>query len=182
MTLTDVLKRSQKYFVRTFGRVHHLEPKALLTPNRKDIEYRIDFLSKVVHGDQDWHDTKYYYFIGDSRRGIDVDADRMCRHFIDLHDDIRQNGINTPLRAGRYYQDRINTRYRFEGVQYDDEIRNETGYQLIEGAHRLAIAIDLSLESVPANVHRLPIFDVPNYTAYIDTVENEYVGQIHCDS
>ena len=79
-----------------------LSPKILLTENRKDIEYRIEFLKDVLENNTQLQNTLYYQFIGDHDKGIIEDVERVSKKFIKLHDDIKKNNILEPIILGSY--------------------------------------------------------------------------------
>ena len=58
-------------------------------------------------------------------------------------------------------------------------IPNETGYQVINGAHRLAVALFLGFEKIPVKIYRSMSFEIPNYTDYIEIKEFEYLKRIN---
>ena len=68
----------------------------------------------------------------------------------------------------------INTQYIINNQKIWKTYRNETKYQLIDGAHRLAIAEFLEHEEVPVKIFESHSFEIPNYTDYIDIMEPDY--------
>ena len=66
------------------------------------------------------------------------------------------------------------------GIQCDitSESEIENKYQLIDGAHRLAIAEFLQYEKVPVKIIKPSSFEIPNYTDYIDIKEPEYKAKL----
>ena len=58
------------------------------------------------------------------------------------------------------------------------DLPNENGYQVINGAHRLAVALFLNLDEIPVRIYRSLSFEIPNYTDYIRIKESEYLKKI----
>ena len=72
----------------------------------------------------------------------------------------------------------IKTRYILNGSKNWVDLPNENGYQVINGAHRLAVALFLNLDEIPVRIYRSLSFEIPNYTDYIRIKEPEYLKQI----
>ena len=72
----------------------------------------------------------------------------------------------------------IKTRYILNGRKNWVDLPNENGYQVINGAHRLAVALFLNLDEIPVKIYRSLSFEIPNYTDYIRIKEPEYLKQI----
>ena len=68
-----------------------LSPKILLTKNRKDIEYRIEFLRNIFNEGLSPECTLYYQFISDSGTGGGIDGGTDPKKFIALYEDIKKN-------------------------------------------------------------------------------------------
>lgn len=54
-------------------------------------------------------------------------------------------------------------------------MENDSGFQLMDGAHRLAVAIFLKLNKIPVKIISPVGFEIPNYTEYINSKEKEYL-------
>ena len=155
-----------------------LSPKILLTENRKDIEYRIKFLKDVLQNNIPLQNTLYYQFIGDHDKGIIEDVETVSKKFIKLHDDIKKNGILEPIILGSYSKKIIKTRYVFHNKKTWINIDNENKLQIINGAHRLSVALFLGLDKVPVKIYTSLSFEIPNYTEYIKIKEPEYLRNL----
>ena len=155
-----------------------LSPKILLTENRKDIEYRIKFLKDVLQNNIPLQNTLYYQFIGDHDKGIIEDVETVSKKFIKLHDDIKKNDILEPIILGSYSKKKIKTRYVLHNKKIWINIDNEHKLQIINGAHRLSVALFLGLDKVPVKIYKSLSFEIPNYTEYIKIKEPEYLKNL----
>ena len=73
-----------------FRRIKILNPKLLLTENRKDIEYRILFLRDVIEDGISPAKTPYFQFIIDADRGIQRDGDVSCNEFLRIFEEVKK--------------------------------------------------------------------------------------------
>lgn len=153
----------------------YIHPQKLLTYNRKDIEYRIDFLHDVLQKKLKPNQTKYYHFIADNDKGIKHDPEESSIEFLKLYADIKKKGIKHPLIIGKYKTTMIKSRHILRGVKYWQDVHNKTGFQLIDGAHRLAISLILNHQMIPVKLIKPFSFEVPNYTEYLKIKENDYL-------
>jgi len=152
----------------------YLDPKKLLTDNRKDIEYRCKFLFDVIERNLPASTTLFYQFISDKDRNIFLDNKTLTKNFQTLIKDIKKNGLREPLIVGKYNSKFINCKYTLYGKKNWAKYKNLTGYQLIDGGHRLAAALFLKIDKVPVKVYKPLCFEIPNFTGYIDIKEPEY--------
>ena len=111
-----------KKFLRLVDRINegftptvYLDPTLILTKNRKDIDYRIDYLNKIFNEKIDPTKTLYGEFISDKERGFNLDKKIMTDQFITLFERIKENGITTPLIVGKFDFDMLKTRYFHNG-------------------------------------------------------------------
>jgi hypothetical protein len=155
-----------------------LSPKILLTKNRKDIEYRVEFLRNVLESGLALQNTLYYQFIADHDKTVTEDAEIASKDFISLYHNIKKNKILEPIAIGQYSKKNIKTRYILNGSKNWVDLPNENGYQVINGAHRLAVALFLNLDEIPVRIYRSLSFEIPNYTDYIRIKESEYLKKI----
>lgn len=155
-----------------------LSPKILLTENRKDIEYRIKFLKDVLQNNIPLQNTLYYQFIGDHDKGIIEDVENVSKKFIKLHDDIKKNNIVEPIILGSYSKKNIKTRYVLHNKKTWINIDNKHKLQIINGAHRLSVALFLGFDKVPVKIYKSLSFEIPNYTEYIKIKESEYLKNL----
>lgn len=153
----------------------YLDPKNLLTENRKDIEYRIEFLKTILEKTMPPEKTKYYHFITDTDKGIIREPNTVIHEFLELCENIKKNGILEPIIVGKYSDKLLKTRYILKGKKYWSEIQNKTGYQLIDGAHRLSVALFLGYQTIPVKIIKPLTFEIPNYTSYLKIKEKEYL-------
>jgi len=93
----------------------YIDPKKLLTKNRKDLEYRLNFLNDVFNKNLDPSNTLYSQFISDVDRGFNLDEKMMINNFLALIKEIKKDGIIRPLIVAKYDSDFIKTRYILKG-------------------------------------------------------------------
>jgi len=158
-----------------FSKIEFLDPKLLLTENRYDISLRIDFLNEVIKKKQVANKTKYFKFITDKDKGISRDPKNIITNFLNLYNDIKKNNMKNPILVGNYSSQNISTRYISENQKFWLDIKNKTGYQLMDGAHRLSVALFLKIPLIPVKIIHPLAFEVPNYTEYIKKKEKEYL-------
>jgi|TARA_B100000949_G_C14181189_1_gene407569 hypothetical protein len=156
----------------------YLTTKKLITNNRKDILYRIDFLNEIINKKNSPKETLYYQFVSDIDRSLPISADDMVNNFTTSYREIKNESLKKPITVGRFDSELINTRYILNGKKIWKTYRNENKYQLIDGAHRLAIAEFLQYEKVPVKIIKPSSFEIPNYTDYIDIKEPEYKAKL----
>jgi len=89
MLIDLILERSSE--------ISFLSPKVLLSENRKDIEYRIEFLRNVFDDGLSPQQTLYYQFISDNDKGRILDGESVSKDFISLYNDIKKNIIIEPI-------------------------------------------------------------------------------------
>ena len=152
----------------------YLPTKKLITNNRKDVLYRIDFLNEIIKKKVSPKKTLYYQFVSDPDRALKISADDMLNNFIMAYDEIKSESMRKPIHVGKYDSEFINTQYIINNQKIWKTYRNETKYQLIDGANRLAISEFLENEEVPVKIFESHSFEIPNYTDYIDIKEPEY--------
>jgi len=158
-----------------FSKIDFLDPKLLHTENRFDISLRVDFLNDVIENKQAANKTKYFKFITDKDKGISRDPNNIINDFLNLFHDIKNNNIQYPILAGKYFTLKIPTRYIFENQKFWFDIENKTDYQLMDGAHRLSVALFLEIPLIPVKIINPLAFEIPNYTQYIKKKEKEYL-------
>ena len=156
----------------------YLPTKKLITNNRKDILYRIDFLNEIINKKNSQKETLYYQFVSDIDRSLPISADDMVNNFTTSYREIKNESLKKPITVGKFDSELINTRYILNGKKIWKTYRNENKYQLIDGAHRLAIAEFLQYEKVPVKIIKPSSFEIPNYTDYIDIKEPEYKAKL----
>jgi len=156
----------------------YLPTKKLITNNRKDILYRIDFLNEIINKKNSPKKTLYYQFVSDTDRSLPISADDMVNNFTTSYHKIKNESLKKPITVGKFDSESINTRYILNNQKIWKVYRNEGKYQLIDGAHRLAIAEFLQYEKVPVKIIKPSSFEIPNYTDYIDIKEAEYKAKM----
>ena len=156
----------------------YLPTKKLITNNRKDILYRIDFLNEIIKKKVSPKKTLYYQFVSDPNRALKISPDDMVKNFITAYHEIKNQSIKKSIPVGKYDSEFVNTRYILNSQKIWKVYRNESKYQLIDGAHRLAIAEFLQHDKVPVKIFKPYSFEIPNYTDYIGIKETEYKNQI----
>ena len=67
-------------------KISFISPQKLMTHNRKDIEYRIQFLKDVIDNSILPEKTLYYQFIADDDKNIIMDAKKVSDDFLKLYE------------------------------------------------------------------------------------------------
>ena len=160
------------------SQTNYLPTKKLITNNRKDILYRIDFLNEIINKKNSPKKTLYYKFVSDTDRNLPISSDDIVNNFITAYHDIKNESIKKPITVGKFDSESINTRYILNNQKIWKVYRNESKHQLIDGAHRLAIAVFLQHDKVPVKIFKPHSFEIPNYTDYIGIKETEYKNKI----
>ena len=168
------LDKIQEYFTR----VQNIDPKKLHTKNREDIDLRIQFLHDVIEEKIPNKETLYYQFISDTERNIYRDPNIATTKFIEWYNSIKKNNIQDPLIVGKYNEDMIKVRYIRKNEKIWSEYKNENGLQLINGTHRLAIALYLKYDSIPVKIFKSHSFQIPNYEGYLQIKRKKYLEKI----
>lgn len=173
--LGKLLISFRKRSYNSFSALKNIDISRLLTENRKDIDIRIDFLTEVLDGGKDPKDTFYYRFISDKRRlknpgAIDLNGDYMVNKFLELYRDICRDGFNGHVFADKVFFDEIKTHYLVGGQKKYVKIPNTSGYQLLQGAHRIAIQKYLGETEIPCMVTHGSKASYPNYKIFIDEI------------
>lgn len=171
--LNDIDEISQKN-----AQIQTINPKHLLTKNRDDIIIRQNFLDEVINQQQNIEKTIYYQFISDKERGISRDPKLASKDFLKLYDEIKKNKICEPILVGKYNSPILKTRYLLKNLKYWNEYKNQFGYQIIDGAHRLAIALFLNLDTIPVKIITAKGFEIPDYTQFLKLKREEYLKKI----
>jgi len=161
-----------------FTKTENIDPNTLFTKNRLDIDLRIKFLHDVLEGKIPRKETMYYQFIADGERGTSRNSEDATTEFLKVYDSIKQNGIQKPLIAGRFEKGLIKIRYIINNKKVWKDYKNESGLQLIDGAHRLAIALYLKNKSIPVKILKPYSFQVPDYDGYIQIKQKKYLENI----
>ena len=160
------------------SKITYLPPKKLITNNRKDILYRLDFLNETIKKKISPKKTLFYQFVSDTDRSLKISADDMIKNFTTAYHEIKNESIKKPISVGKYDSEFINTRYILNNQKIWKVYQNESKYQLIDGAHRLAIAEFLQYDKVPVKIFKPFSFEIPNYTDYIYIKEIEYKNKM----
>lgn len=171
LTKFDHIKESK-------SRIIYLPIKKLMTKNRKDILYRIDFLNQTIKNKISPKKTLYYQFVSDTNRSLKISADDMVKNFVTAYHEIKNESVKKPISVGKFDSEFINTRYIINNQKIWKRYRNETKHQLIDGAHRLAIAEFLQHDTIPVKIFKPYGFEIPNYTDYIDIKEVDYKNKM----
>jgi len=162
------------------AKIKYFDPDLLITKNRRDIEYRIIFLKDVLDLKKEPNQTLYYHFIADRDYGLIVDPNELSKKFLNLYQEIKDNGILKPIPVASLSEKKIQIRYIFQGKKYWSEFLNESGYQALGGAHRIAIANYLGYEKIPVKVFTpSELYEITNYTKFIKLKEKKYFEQIN---
>ena len=89
-----------------------------------------------------------------------------------------KNGIIRPIAVGRFDKEILKVRYIIKNKKIWSEIKNENGLQLINGTHRLAIALYLKYDSIPTKIFKPYSFQIPNYEGYLQIKREKYLEKI----
>lgn len=162
-----------------FKKIQKIDPIILHTSNREDIKLRISFLLDVLEKGVPYEKTLYYQFIADVDKGIHRDPNKSSSEFIKLYHGIKQSGILVPIIVGKFSSKVIKMRYILKNKETWHDYHNENGLQLIDGAHRLAIALYLRYESIPVKIIKSVSFKIPDYTGYLELKRKEYLEKIN---
>ena len=154
--------------------ITNIPTKNLITKNRQDILYRVDFLNKTIKEKISPKKTLYYQFVSDPVRLLKISADDMIKNFLTAYLEIKNNSIEKPISVAKFNSEFIKTRYIINNQKNWKQYKNESEYQIIDGAHRLAIAIFLKLDEVPVKIYESISFEIPNYTDFLKIREPEY--------
>ena len=155
-----------------------ISPQKLMTYNRKDIEYRIQFLKDVIDNSISPEKTLYYQFIADDDKNIIMDAKKVSDDFLKLYKSVKKNKIKEPIAIATYFTKKIKTRYILNGKKIWSNVPNDNNFQVINGAHRLAVAIFLELDEIPVKIYKSFSFEIPNYTEYLKIKEIKYLENL----
>jgi len=163
-----------------FAKIQKIDPNKLLTKNRIDLKLRIEFLKDILEKKKSIDQTMYYQFVADNKRKElpPHEAQKMCLEFLSLFEDIKKHGISKPLNVAKLNSLNVKISYFYDGKRIWDEIPNETGYQLMNGAHRLAIAMYLNSEKIPAKIFTPLSYPFQNHTDYVKLRETEYLKKM----
>jgi hypothetical protein len=160
------------------SKISFLSPNLLLTENRKDIEYRLQFLQDVFDKGLSANQTLYYHFISDDEKGVILDGESISKDFIVLYNSIKNNKILEPIAVRQYSNQIIRTRFILNGKKIWKNYKNKNRFQVINGGHRLAVALFLGLEKIPVKIYKSLSFEIPDYTEYLKIKEPEYKKKI----
>ena len=155
-TTTQRFLERLDHFREYFLPIKYLDPKKLFTANRLDIEYRINFLKNVLEDKILFKNTLYYQFVSDIDRNLFLPGDELLKNFLKLTEVVKLHGIQNPIIVGKYDTKMIKTQYSINGKFYWKDYQNQTGYQLIDGAHRLSLALFLKFDTIPVKIYLLP--------------------------
>ena len=70
-------------------------------------------------------------------------------------------------------------RYILNGEKIWSNVSNDNNFRVINGAHRLAVAIFLELDEIPVKICKSFSFEVPNYTEYLKIKEKSLMLQFY---
>jgi hypothetical protein len=161
-----------------FTKTSFISPQKLITHNRKDIEYRVQFLKDVINNSISPEKTLYYQFIADDDKNIIMDAKKVSDDFLELYKSVKKNKIKEPVAIGNYLTKKIKTRYILNGKKIWINVSNDNNFQVINGAHRVAVAIFLKLDEIPVKIYKSFSFEIPNYTEYLKIKEIKYLENL----
>jgi len=168
----------------------YLDPQKLVTSNRKDLYYGQLFLKEVWEQKKMPEETLYYYFSSDKDAEMVYkygarelvypakDKNKEPQDFIELYKDIKENGLKKPLLVRRYKSKYIKVVYSLKNKKYWGNIKNETGYQLVDGNHRLTIVLYLGYKKIPVKIFSPWFAYPPDHTGQIIAKEKEYVEKM----
>ena len=120
----------------------------------------------------------YYHFISDDEKGVILDGESISKDFIVLYNSIKNNKILEPIAVRQYSNQIIRTRFILNGKKIWKNYKNKNRFQVINGGHRLAVALFLGLEKIPVKIYKSLSFEIPDYTEYLKIKEPEYKKKI----
>jgi hypothetical protein len=163
-----------------FAKINKIDTDKLLTENRLDLKLRVEFLKDILETKKLIKQTMYYQFVSDNKRKElpPHEPEKMCKDFLSLFEDIRKNGISKPLNVAKLDSTTVKISYFYDGKRIWDSIPNKSGYQLMNGAHRLAIAKYLNFETVPAKIFTPMSYPFQNHTNYLKLREKDYLKKM----
>lgn len=154
-----------------------ISPNLLLTENRGDIRYQISFLQDVIKEKKDPRKTIYYAFLLDFCQS--PNPDEICRNFLKLHSSIKKYGVREPICITESAKDSFIASCSYNGKKYQKKYRNKTGYQVHDGAKRLAIAIFERYPKIPCRIFNPVGFNIHDYSSYINRNEKLFRALIN---
>ena len=135
------------------SKVEKINPLILLTKNRDDVLIRKEFLTDVIDNNKTPNQTLYYKFIFNQIYNNGTgDPDKKAIKYMKLYEDIKLNGIIKPIIIGKW----------------------PSGFQLMDGAHRLGVALYLNLDNIPVKVIPTGDFVIPDYGKFFRLKMEEY--------
>lgn len=160
------------------GSTKTIDSSLLLTENRGDILLRKNFLDDIISKNKTPNQTLYYQFISDSDRGISRNPDESSKNFLELFEDIKLHGVKKPLLITKITSKILNARYIFQNEKHWKKYENFSGFQLVDGAHRLAILLYLNTKNIPVKIIHSRGFEIPDYTEFLKLKSKGYLKNI----
>jgi hypothetical protein len=153
-----------------FIKTEYHNPIKFVTKNRKDIDLTVKFFKNILEDKISIEETLFF-----KKRCQDGSSPKNqkihLKHLLDLCEEIKTNGMKKPIIVAKYNSPTIKIWKYSEGTHGEkiwSDFKNETGFQLIEGTHRLPIAIYLKIDKIPVKIYK-PIFtQIPNFTEIFD--------------
>ncbi len=182
--MSKASQKLKKFFINFRKNIHirfspviNIEIDKIISSNRKDIEVRVDFLSDVIGNNKNPKETLYYRFISDKRRlrnpkALELDGDYMVKKFLDLFNKIDREGFDGSILIDSVKDREVNTHYLVEGKKKFVKVKNTNGYQLLKGAHRIAIQKYLGEIKIPCRVLPGSKTSYSNYSIFINDIMN----------
>lgn len=146
-----------------FVKTEFIEPNKLRTKNRKDIDLYVKFLEDSLKKKKIIEDTEIFKKV--VQNGILPENIKLhLEHLLILCKNIEKNGIKKPIIVAKINSPIIKIWHLSNDKKIWKDFKNETGFQLIEGTHRLPIAIYLKLEKIPVKFYKPLLTQIPNFT------------------
>jgi len=156
-----------------FIKTEYHKPEAFITKNRKDIDLTVKFLKNILEDKISIEETLFFKKIcqdGSSHKNQKIHL----KHLLDLCQEIKKNGMKKAIIVARYKSPIIKIWKYSEGTHGEkifEDFKNETGFQLIEGTHRLPIAIYLNIKKIPVKIYKPMFTQIPNFTGILNIKE-----------
>jgi len=153
-----------------FIKTEYHNPEKFITKNRKDIDLTVKFLKNILEDKISIEETlifKKRCQDGSSHKNQKIHLN----HLLDLCQEIKKNRMKKPIIVAKYKSPIIKIWKYSEGTHGEkiwDDFKNETGFQLIEGTHRLPIAIYLKMKKIPVKIYKPMFTQIPNFTEIFD--------------
>lgn len=137
------------FFLKYIYKRTYLNPQKLLTENRLDLQLAIDFLNQVINEKVRPKKVLFYHYLNDMERGEFLKIDKEIDRFLKFYEEINLYGLNKWILVKKYRKNFIKTSWTFHKKVNFKNIKNDTGFQLVDNFYLFAIALFLNLDKIP---------------------------------